>query len=207
MPFLRARRGRASCRWSSARARACGRCRGAGSGPGHPLRHPADRRSQRAERRRRVRLTSNSGCRAAEVSGNPGKPRNPGALRAQPSEARAQPSLEAKAATRRRARRSRTTARLSGFSARAGLPPAARWSTVTTTSSTYTVVFFPQVVFTGRLIGEHERRPREAIACTAPSVAIRIAGSSTAGQPTTAPRSAAGGRARSAGAGSPPRRR
>ena len=25
MPFLRARRGRASCRWSSARARACGR--------------------------------------------------------------------------------------------------------------------------------------------------------------------------------------
>jgi len=33
------------------------------------------------------------------------------------------------------------------------------WSTVTTTSSTYTVVFFPQVVFTGRLIGEHAGRP------------------------------------------------
>src|SRR5439155_26772137 len=67
---------------------------------------------------------------------------------------------ERQAATRRRAVCSRTAAWISASAPRARLPPGVRWSTVTTTSSTYTDVFFPQVVFTGKLIGEHEQAAR-----------------------------------------------
>ena len=68
-------------------------------------------------------------------------------------------SPERQDATRRRAIRSRMAAGISVPDTRAGLPPAVRWFTVTTTSSTYIDVFFPQVVFTGKLIGEHQLRP------------------------------------------------
>src|SRR5256885_1362546 len=65
-------------------------------------------------------------------------------------------------ATRRRAGRhagrSSVAASFRGSSARTSLPPVVRWSTVTTTSSTYIDVLFPQVVFTDKLIGEHKRR-------------------------------------------------
>ena len=84
-------------------------------------------------------------------------------------------------------------------------PQLSSWSTVTTTSSSYTAVVFPEVVLRSRM--RPSRNPGEVIACTARSVAIRTAGSSTAGPRTTVPRSAAGGRARSAGAGSPRRKR
>jgi hypothetical protein len=82
-------------------------------------------------------------------------------------------------------------------------PPS--WSTVTTTSSSYIAVVLPEVVLWSRITTA--RNPGEVIACTARSVGIRTAGSSIAGPRTTAPRSAAGGRARSADAGLPRRRR
>ena len=181
----------------------------------HPGGHPADHRAQRADRERRLR-------RPAAV-GPPRLSRRPAAAPAEPSHRRTRRRAATRryhAATRRRARAARqdNTAATrrhpgqigpagtdSGLKARAACLRPPSWSTVTTTSSSYIAVVFPQVVLSGRITTTSH--PGEVIACTARSAAIRTAGSSTAGPLTTVPRSAAGGRAPSAGAGSPRRRR